>query len=114
MIAKTREFITKNGITQSMLARSIGVSAAQISQYLKDEYKGDVAGLETKQNDNQIQIYGRQNNERVYNQVIATLKSDENNKIEASKVGKLSVSHIFPPIWEKYSHLNEIEKDLEK
>jgi hypothetical protein len=51
MIAKTREFITKNGITQSMLARSIGVSAAQISQYLKDEYKGDVAGLETKLND---------------------------------------------------------------
>ena len=51
MIAKTREFITKNGITQSMLARSIGVSAAQISQYLKDEYKGDVAGLESKLND---------------------------------------------------------------
>ena len=51
MIAKTREFITKNGITQSMLARSIGVSAAQISQYLKDGYKGDVAGLETKLNE---------------------------------------------------------------
>lgn len=46
-----KEFITTNGITQSMLARSIGVSAAQISTYLKGEYKGDVAGLESKLKD---------------------------------------------------------------
>lgn len=46
-----KEFIKANGITQSMLARSIGVSAAQISQYLKGDYRGDVAGLESKLND---------------------------------------------------------------
>lgn len=46
-----KEFITTNGITQSMLARSIGVSAAQISTYLKGDYRGDVAGLETKLGD---------------------------------------------------------------
>jgi len=46
-----REFIKANGITQAMLARSIGVSSAQISTYLKGEYRGDVAGLEAKLRD---------------------------------------------------------------
>ena len=51
MVLKVKEFIAKNGITQAMLARSIGVSAPQVSQYLSDSYKGDVAGLESKLND---------------------------------------------------------------
>ncbi len=51
MTTKVKEFIAKNGITQAMLARSIGVSAPQVSQYLSDTYKGDVAGLESKLND---------------------------------------------------------------
>lgn len=51
MTTKTKEFIAKNGITQSALARSIGVSAAQISQYFAGNYKGDVEGLESKLND---------------------------------------------------------------
>ncbi|WP_294962346.1 AAA family ATPase [Sulfurimonas sp.] len=51
MQTKTREFLTKNGLTQSILARSLGVSTSAISQYLKAVYKGDVAGLEVKIND---------------------------------------------------------------
>ena len=51
MVLKVKEFIAKNGITQAMLARSIGVSAPQVSQYLSDIYQGDVAGLESKLND---------------------------------------------------------------
>ena len=51
MVLKVKEFIAKNGITQAMLARSIGVSAPQVSQYLSDSYKGDIAGLESKLND---------------------------------------------------------------
>ena len=48
MIQEVKDFLSKNALTQSTLARSIGVSTAAISQYLKDSYKGDVEGLEKK------------------------------------------------------------------
>ena len=48
MQTQVKEFLATHAITQSMLARSIGVSAAQVSQWLKGEYKGDVGGLEVK------------------------------------------------------------------
>jgi len=48
MQTQVKEFLATHAITQSMLARSIGVSAAQVSQWLKNEYKGDVSGLEVK------------------------------------------------------------------
>jgi DNA transposition AAA+ family ATPase len=47
----TKEFLRTNGLTQAMLARSLGVSSSAISQYLKAVYKGDVKGLEVKIND---------------------------------------------------------------
>lgn len=48
MQTKTKEFLKTNGLTQSILARSLGVSTSAISQYLANIYKGDVEGLETK------------------------------------------------------------------
>ena len=51
MQKRTREFLTNNGLTQAILSRSIAVSTAQISTYLKGTYKGDIAGLESKIND---------------------------------------------------------------
>ena len=51
MQEEVKEFLTKNGLTQSILARSLGVSTSAISQYLKAIYKGDVVGLEVKIND---------------------------------------------------------------
>lgn len=48
-ISKTlSEFLASNSISQAALARSIGVSAATISQVLKGEYKGDLKGIAQK------------------------------------------------------------------
>ncbi len=54
----------------------------------------------------------KQENEKVYNRIIKILNSDEIERNEASKVGKLSVSHITPFMWKKYKHLDEIEQGL--
>lgn len=54
----------------------------------------------------------KENNEKVYNQIVKILNSDEIDRIESAKVGKLSVFHITPFVWEKYKHLDEIEKGL--
>jgi len=43
-----KEFMQKHGLTQAMIARSLGVSSSQISQWLKGKYKGDVEALEMK------------------------------------------------------------------
>lgn len=48
MQKEVKAFLEKNGLTQSMLARSLGVSSSAISQYLKGVYKGDIAGLEER------------------------------------------------------------------
>ena len=42
------EFIGQRGLTQSAVARGIGVSPAVVSQYLKGVYQGDVPSLERK------------------------------------------------------------------
>lgn len=54
----------------------------------------------------------KENNEKVYNRIIKILNSDEIERNEASKVGKLSVSHITPFMWKKYKHLDRIEQGL--
>ena len=43
-----KEFMQRHGLTQAMIARSLGVSSSQISQWLKGKYKGDVEALEMK------------------------------------------------------------------
>lgn len=51
MVQKVKDFLKSNGLTQSNLSRSIGVSTAAVSQFLGGTYKGDVKGLESKIND---------------------------------------------------------------
>ena len=41
-----RDFLEREGLKQAYVARSLGVSASQISQWLSDKYRGDVATLE--------------------------------------------------------------------
>ena len=48
MIEDVRSFLERNGLSQAMLSRSLGVSGSAISQYLKGGYKGDVKSLEGK------------------------------------------------------------------
>lgn len=48
MQIKTKDFLKSNGLTQAILARSLGVSTSAISQYLNNLYQGDVEGLESK------------------------------------------------------------------
>lgn len=43
-----KSLLESSGVNQSTLAKSIGMSPAVISHYLKGTYKGDVAGLETR------------------------------------------------------------------
>lgn len=43
-----QNYITHTGISQSKVAPLVGVSTATISQYLKGEYKGDVAAVDKK------------------------------------------------------------------
>lgn len=43
-----QNYITQTGISQSKIAPLVGVSTATISQYLKGEYKGDVAAVDKK------------------------------------------------------------------
>lgn len=50
MKEKVKSFLSEHGLTQATLSRSIGVSSAQISQFLKGNYKGDVKSLEEKLN----------------------------------------------------------------
>lgn len=48
---QVKKFLDENGLTQSTLARSIGVSTATVSQYLGGYYKGDVSNLDNKISD---------------------------------------------------------------
>ena len=43
-----RQYIEQTKISQSKVAPLVGVSTATISQYLKGEYQGDVAGVDKK------------------------------------------------------------------
>lgn len=43
-----RKFLNNKGLTQADAARSIGVSGAQISQFIQGKYKGDLEGLVNK------------------------------------------------------------------
>lgn len=45
---KLKEFLEKNELTQTALAKRLNVSNTQINQYLKGIYSGDVKGLEEK------------------------------------------------------------------
>lgn len=47
-IALLQQYQQEHGLSQARLATILGVSSAVISQYLKDEYKGDVATLDKK------------------------------------------------------------------
>ena len=46
MISKTKAFLKENGLTQATLARSLSISSAMISTYLKGNYTGDIKKLE--------------------------------------------------------------------
>ena len=48
MIKQLKDYIEQTGISQSKIAPLVGVSTATISQYLKGEYKGDVAAVDKK------------------------------------------------------------------
>lgn len=43
-----KQYQQDNGLSQAKIATLLGVSPAVISQYLKDEYKGDVASIDKK------------------------------------------------------------------
>ncbi len=43
-----KEFLKSNNLKQSHVARSLGVSASLISQWIKGSYAGDIATLEEK------------------------------------------------------------------
>ncbi len=47
-IETLKQYIDSMDISQSKVAALIGVSPAVVSQYLKGEYKGDVAGIDKK------------------------------------------------------------------
>lgn len=47
-IEALQNFIKETGMSQSKVAPLVGVSTATISQYLKGEYKGDVAAIDKK------------------------------------------------------------------
>lgn len=53
-------------------------------------------------------------NERLYNQVIETLKSDEIARQKALAKGEISITHIQDFIWNKYPFLDKIEKEVGK
>ncbi len=46
MVEDIKKFMQENGLTQAQIARSLGKSAGQISQYFGGYYKGDVENLE--------------------------------------------------------------------
>ncbi len=46
MVEELKAFIKQSGLSQASIARSLGKSAGQISQYLGGYYKGDVENLE--------------------------------------------------------------------
>lgn len=43
-----KSILESSGVTQSGLAKAIGISPSAVSAYMKDTYKGDVAGLEAR------------------------------------------------------------------
>lgn len=48
VINQTKQFLTDTGTTQAQLAKESGINAGALSAYLNENYKGNVAEIETK------------------------------------------------------------------
>ena len=48
VLADLSAYMEETGLSQAAVARALGVSTAAVSNYLKNKYTGDVAGLEDK------------------------------------------------------------------
>jgi len=49
-MTELKQFLAKQGLSQASIARSIGISASALSQYMRGIYTGDVEALEKKIN----------------------------------------------------------------
>ena len=91
---KIREFLKDVGKNQKWLADSIGVSDAQISQYLSGTYGGDVRSLETKL-ENFVANYTANDSSNQNSFFIQTRNTEAANYIITKSIQRRMLSAIF-------------------